>query len=68
MPPPLHPRRAESVAARRRQPIAPLPDPHRIFLEPAYTNPAVAAEYAQAWEEEQTERAVRRRPPRRPGP
>ncbi|WP_019061444.1 hypothetical protein [Streptomyces prunicolor] len=68
MPPPLRPRRVETVATRRRRPLAPQPDPHRIFLEPAYTDPAVAAEYAQAWEEEQAERAIRRRPARRSGP
>lgn len=68
MPPTIRSRRVEAAAVRRRQPVAPLPDPQRIFLEPAYTDPAVAAEYAQVWEEEQAERAARRRPPRRSGP
>ncbi|MEU6331561.1 MULTISPECIES: hypothetical protein [unclassified Streptomyces] len=51
-------RRVESVpAARRRPPPAtPKPDYRNIFLEPRYTDPSVAAEYQQLWEEERASR------------
>ncbi|GGX54388.1 hypothetical protein [Streptomyces noursei] len=58
-------RRAQTVPAARRQPPAtPKPDYRKVFLEPRYPDPSVAADYEQQWEDEQAARRTKTRGPR----
>ncbi|MFD3424243.1 hypothetical protein [Streptomyces decoyicus] len=52
------------VGRRRPPPATPKPDYRNIFLEPRYTDPNIAAEYQELWEEERASRRPTARGPR----